>query len=198
MQLLSGKEVSGVIRSKIKSDAEAFKKKYGKAPGLAVVLIGDDPASRVYVASKEKACEECGIISQRFDIDKKTNVEELDSLLNHLNADQDIHGVLVQIPIPKPFDYRTVLEGLDPQKDADGLTYESMGRLWSGHPRVAPCTPKGVIAILKHYQIPIAGKKAVVVGRSNIVGKPMAQLLMDEQATVTIAHSKTSNVSELT
>jgi methylenetetrahydrofolate dehydrogenase (NADP+)/methenyltetrahydrofolate cyclohydrolase len=194
MQILNGKVVSDLYRAKLKSDVAEFTKKYGKPPGLAVVLVGDDPASHVYVSSKEKACLEAGILSQRFDIDKEKNVEELDSLLNHLNADQDIHGVLVQIPVPQPFDYRSVLKLLDPKKDADGLTYESMGRLWAGDQLVAPCTPKGVMAILEHYKIPIKGKRAVVVGRSNIVGKPMAQLLMDQDATVTIVHSKTSDL----
>ncbi len=198
MILLDGKAVAKDRRAKIKSEVDSFKSKFGKAPGLAVVLVGDDPASQVYVGSKEKACAKAGILSQRFDIDKTQNVEELDSLLNHLNADQDVHAVLVQIPIPKPFEYRSVLELLDPRKDVDGLTYDSMGRLWSGHKSVAPCTPRGVMEILKYYDINVAGKKAVVVGRSNIVGKPMAQLLMDENATVTVCHSKTPSLEEYT
>src|SRR4029078_4030121 len=130
-----------------KDRVDAFRKKYGKSPGLAVVLVGDDPASQVYVKNKEKGCAEVGITSWRHDIDKKHSQEELDSLLNRLNADADVHGILVQIPLPPNFHLDKVLEQINPLKDADGLTYESMGLLWAGRPRVKPCTPKGVMAI---------------------------------------------------
>lgn len=198
MLILDGKAVANEMEASIRSQVADFKAKYGVAPGLAVVLIGDDPASRIYVRNKEKACERVGIVSSRYDIDKKTNVEELDALLNRLNADREVHGVLVQIPVPAPFKYETVLEQLNPLKDADGLTYDNLGLLWAGRPRVKPCTPSGVMQILKHYNISVAGKRAVVIGRSNIVGKPMAQLLMDANATVTICHSATQNLESHT
>lgn len=198
MQLLDGKLVAKLQEDKIKIRVQEYRKKTGKSPGLAVVLIGDDPASRIYVRNKEAACERVGIASTRYDIDKKTNVEELESLLNHLNADQDVHGVLVQIPVPKPFRYETVLELLNPMKDADGLTYNSLGRLWAGHSTIKPCTPYGIMTMLEHYKIDVAGKRAVVIGRSNIVGKPMAQLLMDANATVTVCHSKTKDLKSYT
>lgn len=198
MQLLDGKLVAKLQEDKIKARVQEYRKKTGKSPGLAVVLIGDDPASRIYVRNKETACERVGIASTRYDIDKKTNVEELESLLNHLNADQDVHGVLVQIPVPPPFRYETVLELLNPMKDADGLTYNSLGRLWAGHSVIKPCTPYGIMTMLEHYKIDVAGKRAVVIGRSNIVGKPMAQLLMDANATVSICHSKTKDLKSYT
>ena len=198
MQLLDGKLVAQHHENLIKARVEAFKLKTGKAPGLAVVLVGDDPASRIYVRNKELACARVGIVSTRYDIDKKTNVEELDSLINHLNADKDVHGVLVQIPLPQPFKFEAVIEQLNPLKDADGLTYANLGLLWAGIPRVKPCTPQGVMALLDYNKISVAGKRAVVIGRSNIVGKPMAQLLMDANATVTICHSKTQDVEAYT
>lgn len=191
---LDGKEAAAKRRQIIKERVEQFKTKYGKAPGLAVVLVGDDPASQVYVKNKEKGCAELGIASWRYDIDKKHNQEELDALLNRLNADADVHGILVQIPLPPNFKLERVLEQVNPRKDADSLTYENMGLLWAGRPRVKPCTPHGVMVVLKHHNIDVAGKRAVVIGRSNIVGKPMAQLLMDAQATVTICHTKTPNI----
>ncbi len=198
MLVLDGKAVARLYEEKMKTQVTAFKKKYGKAPGLAVVLIGDDPASAVYVRNKEQACERVGIVSTRYDIDKKTNVEELDSLLNRLNADRDVHGILVQIPVPSPFKYETVLEQLNPMKDADGLTYMSLGLLVAGRPLVRPCTPLGIMKMLEHYKISVAGKNAVVIGRSNIVGKPMAQLLQDANATVTICHSHTQDLESYT
>jgi methylenetetrahydrofolate dehydrogenase (NADP+) / methenyltetrahydrofolate cyclohydrolase len=196
--ILNGTEVARARRLALKSRVDAFRKKYGKAPGLAVVLVGDDPASQVYVKNKEKGCAEVGIASSRFDIDKKHSQEELDSLLNRLNADADVHGILVQIPLPPNFKQEKVLEDINPKKDADCLTYENMGLLWAGRARVKSCTPSGVMAILEHYKLNVAGKKAVVIGRSNIVGKPMAQLLMDAQATVTICHTKTLKIEEYT
>jgi methylenetetrahydrofolate dehydrogenase (NADP+)/methenyltetrahydrofolate cyclohydrolase len=198
MQLLDGKLVADLHQEKLRVRAAEYRKTTGKSPGLAVVLIGDDPASRIYVKNKEAACERVGIVSTRYDLDKKTNVEELDSLLNRLNADHDVHGVLVQIPIPAPFKYETVLEQLNPLKDADGLTYQNLGLLLAGRPLVKPCTPNGIMVLLNHYKIDVAGKRAVVIGRSNIVGKPMAQLLLEANATVTVCHSKTKDVESYT
>ena len=198
MQLLDGKHVAQVRRQALAAKVADFRTRYGRPPGLAVVLVGDDPASQIYVRNKERACHETGLHTARFDIDKKGSLEELDNLLNHLNADRDIDGILVQIPIPPPFKVETVLEQINPRKDADGLTYENLGLLWAGRPRVRPCTPYGVMKLFEHYGISPAGKRAVVIGRSNIVGKPMAQLLMDAQATVTICHTKTPDVRAYT
>ncbi len=198
MKIMNGKDVANALEKNIKLRVEVFQKMAQKPPGLAVVFIGDDPSSKIYIRNKEAACKRVGIHSVRYDVDKKTSIEELDALMNRLNADGDIHGILVQIPIPKPFEYSHVLERLNPLKDVDGLTYENLGLLWAGTPRIEPCTPKGVMALLKHYNISVEGKYAVVVGRSSIVGKPMAQLLMNKNATVTVCHSKTLNLESYT
>ncbi len=192
---MNGKDVANVLEKELQLRVEAFQRVAKKPPGLAVVFVGNDPSSQIYIRNKEEACRRVGIHSVRYDIDKKTSVEELDALMNRLNADEDIHGILVQIPIPKPFEYSRVLKRLNPLKDVDGLTYENLGLLWAGCPRVEPCTPKGVMALLEYYKISVKGKYAVVVGRSRIVGKPMAQLLMNQNSTVTICHSQTLNLT---
>ena len=177
---------------------QSFQLKFSRAPGLAVVLVGDDQASQVYVRNKEQACSSVGIHSLRYDLASNASQSQILDLLQSLNHNNSIDGILVQLPLPKGLAVEPVLETISPEKDADGLTYSSLGFLWAGRPKVVPCTPMGIMTILKHYQISLAKKKAVVVGRSNIVGKPMAQLLMDAQATVTICHSQTSNLSDYT
>lgn len=198
MLLIDGKEVSQIRREALKKKISEFESKSGRPPGLAVVLVGEDPASQVYVGGKEKACAQVGITSFRHNLPKETNAADLQSLLEQLNQDDKVDGILVQLPLPSQLSEEQVLETIEPLKDADGLSYENLGYLWAGRPRVAPCTPHGVMKLLEHYQIEVAGKQAVVIGRSNIVGKPMAQLLQQANATVTTCHSRTTNLEEYT
>lgn len=198
MQILNGKTVAEKKRKEIQDRAKSFLNKQGRKAGLAVVIVGNDPASHVYVKNKMKACEEVGLRSFHYHLKVETSELEVISLLEKLNEDNNVDGVLVQIPLPKHINFDRVAQHIHPSKDADGLTVENMGLLFAGHPRVAPCTPSGVIEILKYYDIKIAGKNCVVVGRSAIVGRPMAQLLLLEDATVTVAHSKTTNLSKVT
>lgn len=198
MILMSGKEVAKAREGQLAQEILRFSKASGRAPGLAVVLVGDDPASRVYVGSKEKACAKVGIKSWRIDLKSATTSAELLKVIADLNKNPEVDGILIQSPLPKPLDYFEVIEDLDPMKDVDGFTAENVGLLSLGRKRVAACTPQGVIHLLKHYGVEMKGKNAVVVGRSFIVGKPMAQLLLDENATVTVCHSQTPNIQEFT
>jgi methylenetetrahydrofolate dehydrogenase (NADP+)/methenyltetrahydrofolate cyclohydrolase len=190
---LEGKEVAMAHREKIKREIE----EQGIEAGLAVILVGDDPASKSYVASKEKACREAGIRSIVFQLKKETSEEEVLKKIEELNLDASITGILVQIPLPDHIDENRVVEKIDPWKDVDGLHPFNFGKLFMGNSVVEPCTPKGIIHVLDHYKIDLAGKNAVVLGRSNIVGKPIAALLLQRNATVTICHSKTKNLKEL-
>lgn len=198
MILLDGKLVSQVRREALKPKVEEFRQKFGRAPHLVVVLVGDLTASQVYVRNKEKACELVGIRSTKVALGGKASEAELLAKIDQLNGDSSVDAVLVQLPLPKQIRESEVLRRLSPAKDADGLTYSSLGLLWGGVGKIAPCTPKGVMRILEHYRIAVAGKRAVVVGRSNIVGKPMAYLLTEANATVTVCHSKTPTVREHT
>ena len=198
MLRLNGKEVSAARRAQLKIKVGEFVQKTGHTPGLAVVLIGDDPASQVYVGGKIKGCAEVGIKSFEHRLPESANPSDLKTLIEELNEDVSVDGILVQLPLPKAFDSDKVLTWLDPSKDVDGLTSSSMGLLWMGTPRATSCTPAGVMAILEHYKISVEGMKAVVVGRSNIVGKPMAHLLTQANATVTVCHSRTKDVSAYT
>jgi len=198
MQVLSGTKVAQHLRQQIAQRAKAFQKKSGRAPGLAVVIVGDDPASHVYVRNKVKACEETGIQSFHYHLRADVSESELLNKITELNENNDIDGILVQLPLPKGLSTENVIRHIRPDKDADGLTTENMGLLFSGRPRVTPCTPQGVMEILNYYKIPVAGQHCVVVGRSQTVGKPMAQLLLAANATVTVAHSKTQNLSAVT
>lgn len=196
MSIIDGKAISTQIREKLKKDVDALKVQ-GTIPGLAVILVGDDPASAVYVRNKEKACEEVGIRSTVHRLSAQTTQESLISLIQSLNADKAIHGILVQLPLPKPLDPLVVLRAVNPDKDVDGLHVVTAGRLFVGEKGFKPCTPKGIIHLIKSTGTEISGKNAVVVGRSNMVGKPVAHLLMDENATVTICHSRTKNLAEI-
>lgn len=198
MTILDGREVAKAVRAEAARKVEQFKKTYKKAPQLAVISVGDDPASKIYLRNKEKACEEVGIQFLRHELDKDNHPEALDNLITHLNADADVNGILVQLPMPPAFKIERVLEVLNPEKDADGFHPENLGLLMTGRPRVKPCTPFGIMKILEHYKINPAGKTAVVVGRSTIVGKPMGQLLLAADATVIQCHSKTKNLAEWT
>lgn len=198
MKILDGKLVSEHRRQELRQRIEQLQRKSARTPHLAVILVGDSTASVVYVRNKEKACESVGIKSTLVKISAQVTEAELIQEVEKLNRDSSVHGVLIQLPLPKHIDEKKVLNALSPLKDADGLTTATLGRLWAGVGKIAPCTPQGVMSILKHYGINPAGLEAVVVGRSEIVGKPMAHLLMAADATVTICHSKTKNLSEHT
>lgn len=198
MLIIDGRKVAQLVKENVNAQAAKFKAKYGKAPGLAVINVGDDPASAIYLRNKEKACSEVGIQSMRYKLEKEKSQEELDSLISHLNSDSDVHGILVQLPMPKHFSVEKVLSAMSPLKDADGFHPENLGLLLSGRPRVKPCTPFGIMKMLEHYDISLKGKNVCVVGRSNIVGKPMAQLAINADATVTVCHSKTDDLKKYT
>ena len=196
MKILDGKAVSLKVKESVKVRAEELKK-FGVEPTLAVILVGEDKASQTYVRAKEKACNEYGIKSVAYRLSENTTQAELLALINVLNLDDSIHGILVQLPLPKHIDTNTVLATIDPAKDVDGFHAVNVGKLVSGLDGFVPCTPLGVMEILKEYGIDVAGLNAVVIGRSNIVGKPMANLLLNASATVTVTHSKTKNLKEI-
>ena len=196
MKILDGKAVSLKVKENVKVRADELKK-FGVEPTLAVVLVGEDKASQTYVRAKEKACNEYGIKSVAHRLSENTTQNELLALINVLNLDDSIHGILVQLPLPKHIDTNVVLAAIDPTKDVDGFHAVNVGKLVSGLDGFVPCTPLGVMEILKEYGINVAGLNAVVIGRSNIVGKPMANLLLNASATVTVTHSKTKNLKEI-
>lgn len=196
-QIIDGKLVSAKIRGEIKSSVEEMIKEKGYRPGLAVILVGEDPASCIYVRNKKKACEEVGFLSREYRLPGETSEEELLSLIDTLNRDDEIHGILVQLPVPKHISDKKVIARIAPHKDADAFCFENVGRIMTGEFDLAPCTPAGIMELLSHYGIDPAGKNAVVIGRSNIVGKPMALLLLHKNATVTICHSRTKNLAEI-
>jgi methylenetetrahydrofolate dehydrogenase (NADP+)/methenyltetrahydrofolate cyclohydrolase len=200
--ILDGKILSEQIRSEIAEDVAKFVEKTGVTPCLAAILVGDDPGSQVYVRNKQKACEKAGIASQLHRPPAEITTEELLALIDRLNRDPAVHGVLVQLPLPKQIDTTRVLEAVDPMKDVDAFHPENVGRIVEGRPRFLPCTPHGVQQMLQRNNIPIAGANVVVVGRSDIVGKPMAIMLMQRgrggDATVTVCHSRTRDLPAVT
>ncbi len=196
-QIINGKEIAKKLREKIKNEVQELKGK-GITPGLAVILVGDDPASQVYVRNKEKACQEVGIYSEIHHLSETISQSELINLIDKLNTNPQIHGILVQLPIPAHLNEKEVIERISPQKDVDGFHPLNAGALFVGEKSLQPCTPKGCVYLLKEIGYDLKGKKAVVVGRSNIVGKPVAMMLLQEHATVTICHSRTKDLkSEL-
>lgn len=197
-RILSGKLIADAIKAEVAADVADLREVHGFAPSLTVVRVGEDPASSVYVGSKVRTAAELGIASEHIHLDADTANEELIATVDSLNGRSDVDGILVQLPLPKHIDEREVLERIDPEKDVDGFHPVNAGRLTQGYPALAPCTPAGVIEILKRSNIPIAGRHAVVVGRSNIVGKPMAMLFLKENATVTICHSWTKDLAAIT
>jgi methylenetetrahydrofolate dehydrogenase (NADP+)/methenyltetrahydrofolate cyclohydrolase len=196
-QVINGKEIVSAYRAQIKEEVANLSAQ-GVQPGLAVIIVGEDPASQVYVRNKAKACEEAGIYSEVHKLEGSTSEADLLALIEQLNQSSKIHGILVQSPLPKHISEEKVVEAIAVEKDADCFHPMNVGNLMIGKEGPAPCTPAGVIAILKHIGVDISGKHAVVIGRSNIVGKPMAILLLREHATVTICHSKTPNMEEIT
>jgi len=195
MTLIDGKATSQKIKDEIKNEVIKLKQK-GITPTLAVILVGDDPASQTYVASKQKACLACQMGSVMHKLSANTTEQELISLIDVLNADDSIDGILVQLPLPKHINTNEILRKIDPKKDVDGFCAQNMGALVSGLDGFVPCTPLGIMELLKQYNINPQGLNALVIGRSNIVGKPMAALLLNAGATVTIAHSKTKNLAQ--
>ena len=196
-RILDGKSLAAQVRTAVKREVEALAQR-GIRPGLAVLLAGDNPASRVYVRNKVRACEETGVRSELFELPANISEEALLDRVLALNDDPDIHGILVQLPLPKQVDSHKVLETIAPAKDVDGFHESNLGALLSGRPRMVPCTPAGVMRLLEHAGVPLAGSHAVVIGRSNIVGKPVALLLMQKDATVTICHSKSRDLENIT
>ena len=197
MALIDGKALAAKMQGKLAEKTATLKEEKGIVPGLVVILVGEDPASQVYVRNKERSALAAGFKSQVVRLAETTTEEELLALIETYNQDADWHGILVQLPLPDHIDEEKVLFAISPEKDVDGFHPTNMGKLWSGHAVMVPSTPAGIMEMFKEYQVDLTGKNAVVIGRSNIVGKPMAQLLMDAHATVTIAHSRTKNLAEL-
>ncbi|MET1012998.1 MAG: bifunctional methylenetetrahydrofolate dehydrogenase/methenyltetrahydrofolate cyclohydrolase FolD [Paenisporosarcina sp.] len=195
--IINGNEIGKVIRNNLKKRIEDLKTE-GVLPGLAVVLVGDNAASKTYVSNKQKTCESLGIHSRLLSYSSSLSQEELIATIHELNLDETIHGILVQLPLPKHFDETAILSAISPDKDVDGFHPNNVGKMLLGQETFLPCTPHGVMKLLEHSGIEIAGKHAVVVGRSNIVGKPMGQLLLQKNATVTYAHSKTPDLGSIT
>ncbi len=197
-ELIDGKKVSQHIREEVAREVQKLRTETGTTPGLAAVLVGDNPASEIYVRNKRKACEQVGIYSEEYRLSNETTQNELLSLIDKLNEDKKIHGILVQLPLPEQIDSTKILRSVSPSKDVDGFHPENVGLLVEGNPRFISCTPNGIMKMLDFYDIEIKGKEAVVVGRSNIVGKPTAVLLLHRHATVTICHSRTIRLDEVT
>ncbi len=196
-QIIDGKLTSAKIREEIKAEAEALTAK-GTKPGLAVIIAGDDPASKIYVRNKKKACQEVGFHSEEYALPGDVTEEELSALIDRLNADENIHGILVQSPLPKHLDEKRIVARILPCKDVDAFSEENVGKITLGTPRFLPCTPAGIMELLARYGIETRGKHAVVVGRSNIVGKPMSLLLLAADCTVTTCHSRTADLASFT
>ena len=196
-QIIDGKAVSAAVRANVREQTEQLKAK-GITPGLAVIIVGDDPASRVYVNNKKKACLDVGFYSEEYAMPADTTMEQLCEVIDTLNARDDIDGILCQLPLPKQLDEKAVIDRIDPSKDVDAFSPANVGKIMIGDYDFLPCTPAGVMELLKAYNIDANGKNCVVIGRSNIVGKPMAMLLLHANGTVTVCHSKTQNIADIT
>ena len=196
-QIIDGKAVSAAVRANVREQTEQLKAK-GITPGLAVIIVGDDPASRVYVNNKKKACLDVGFYSEEYAMPADTTMEQLCEVIDTLNARDDIDGILCQLPLPKHLDEKAVIDRIDPSKDVDAFSPANVGKIMIGDYDFLPCTPAGVMELLKAYNIDANGKNCVVIGRSNIVGKPMAMLLLHANGTVTVCHSKTQNIADIT
>jgi len=196
--IIDGNKIAQDVRHSVRKEALNFKEKTGIVPGLAVILVGDDPASQVYVGRKSKACAEVGFLSREYKLPTVTSEAKLLSIISELNMDQAIHGILVQLPLPQHISTSKIISAIDPHKDVDGFHPYNVGGLVSGNPLFVPCTTRGIMELISRTGIELAGKEAVVVGRSNIVGKPMALLLLAQHATVTICHSRTKDLPAVT
>lgn len=193
--IINGKEISASVKERIRLETEKLFNETGVKPGLAVIIVGDDPASRIYVNNKKKACTDIGFNSWEYALPAETAEAELLELINKLNADPSVHGILCQLPLPKHLDEKTVINAIDPKKDVDAFHPVNVGKIMIGDYDFLPCTPAGVMELIHSTGVSVSGKKCVVVGRSNIVGKPMAMLLLHESGTVTICHSRTKDLA---
>ena len=196
-KIIDGKQISKEVRAEIAAECAALKEK-GIVPGLAVIIVGTDPASQVYVRNKKKACEEVGFHSEVYELPEETTEAELLALVERLNGDSAIHGILVQLPLPKHLDDKIIIDHIDPNKDVDAFHPVNVGKIMIGDYDFLPCTPAGVMVLLEKSGVDVSGKECVVVGRSNIVGKPQAMLLLHANGTVTVCHSRTKNLAEVT
>ena len=195
--IIDGKAISAQIREEIAEKVKLYNEKTGLRPGLAVIIVGENPASQVYVRNKKKACEQVGFNSWVYEMPESTTQDELNALIDQLNGDHGVHGILVQLPLPKHLDEEEVILRIKPEKDVDAFHPYNVGRITIGDPQFLPCTPAGIMELLKRSNIEISGKECVVIGRSNIVGKPMALLLLAENGTVTVCHSRTKDLKEV-
>lgn len=196
-KIIDGKEISAQIRAEISKKVKEYNSKTGNLPGLAVVIVGENPASQVYVRNKKKACEQVGFNSWVYEMPENTTQNELNALIDKLNEDSAVHGILVQLPLPEHLDEEEIILRIKPEKDVDAFHPYNVGRITIGNPKFLPCTPAGIMELLHRSNIEISGKECVVIGRSNIVGKPMALLLLAENGTVTVCHSKTKELKEV-
>ncbi|HEO6917894.1 TPA: bifunctional methylenetetrahydrofolate dehydrogenase/methenyltetrahydrofolate cyclohydrolase [Streptococcus agalactiae] len=197
-ELIDGKALSQKMQAELGRKVERLKEQHGIIPGLAVILVGDNPASQVYVRNKERSALEAGFKSETLRLSESISQEELIDIIHQYNEDKSIHGILVQLPLPQHINDKKIILAIDPKKDVDGFHPMNTGHLWSGRPMMVPCTPAGIMEMFREYHVDLEGKHAVIIGRSNIVGKPMAQLLLDKNSTVTLTHSRTRNLSEVT
>ena len=195
-KIIDGKVISAVVKERIATEVAELKETKG-VPGLAVIIVGEDPASKVYVANKKKACEQIGMLSEEYALPENTTNEELLALINQLNNKKEINGILCQLPLPKHLNEELVINSILPEKDVDAFHPQNVGKIMTGDYDFLPCTPAGIMEMLKYENIEVEGKTCVVIGRSNIVGKPMSMLLLHKNGTVTICHSKTSNLKEV-
>ncbi|HFJ9202278.1 TPA: bifunctional methylenetetrahydrofolate dehydrogenase/methenyltetrahydrofolate cyclohydrolase [Streptococcus pyogenes] len=196
-ELIDGKALAQKMQQELAAKVNNLKQKKGIVPGLAVILVGDDPASQVYVRNKERAALTVGFKSETVRLSEFICQEELIAVIERYNADNTIHGILVQLPLPNHINDKKIILAIDPKKDVDGFHPMNTGHLWSGRPLMVPCTPSGIMELLREYNVNLEGKHAVIIGRSNIVGKPMAQLLLDKNVTVTLTHSRTRQLEEV-
>ena len=197
MTIINGKEVSAKLRQDIKLQVEEFTSSTGKTPGLAVILVGNNPASAVYVRNKHKACLETGINSYQIELPEAISEDELLLKIDELNADSNVNGILVQLPLPRHISEEKVINRISPEKDVDAFHPQNVGKIMIGNYSFLPCTPAGIIELLNYYNVDIESKSCVVIGRSNIVGKPMAHLLLEKNGTVTVCHSRTKGLKEI-
>lgn len=197
-KIIDGKALAAKKQAALQEKVERLKAESGLMPGLVVILVGDDPASQVYVRNKERFAKKVGFLSETVRLSESISEEELIQVIEKYNKDERFHGILVQLPLPKHINDKRVILAIDPKKDVDGFHPMNTGHLWSGRPVMVPCTPAGIMELLREYEVALEGKTAVIIGRSNIVGKPMAQLLLEKNATVTLAHSRTRDLAKVT